>query len=57
MRAGAVALLPTADGGGYVVLTSSGQAFSFGDAPQFGDVTTAVPGYGGHVVGGATVAG
>ncbi|HTZ09271.1 MAG TPA: SpoIID/LytB domain-containing protein [Acidimicrobiales bacterium] len=57
VHARAVALLPTADGDGYVVLTSDGQALSFGDAPQFGDVSTAVPGYPGHVVGGATVPG
>jgi hypothetical protein len=44
-------IVPTADGQGYTLVDSSGQAFSFGDAPYFGDVASAVPGYSGRVVG------
>ena len=39
------------DGQGYVLVDRSGQAFSFGDAPYFGDVASTVPGYSGSVVG------
>jgi hypothetical protein len=53
VRATAVAVLATATGQGYIIVTASGQAIGFGDAPQFGDVAGAVPGYGGHLVGGA----
>jgi hypothetical protein len=56
LKATAVTILPTATGQGYVIVTSSGQAVGFGDAPQFGDVAGEVPGYGGHLVGGAMVA-
>ena len=45
------AIIPSADGQGYSLVDSSGQAFTFGDAPYFGDVTSAVPGYSGRVVG------
>jgi hypothetical protein len=44
-------IVPTADGQGYTLVDSSGQAFSFGDAPYFGDVASTVPGYSGRVVG------
>ncbi len=44
-------LIPDFSGGGFVAVNGSGQAFAYGDAPYFGDVTTAVPGYSGHVVG------
>ncbi len=57
LRAGAVSLLPTATGLGYLIVTAGGQVVQFGDAPQFGDVATAVPGWPGHMVSGATVAG
>jgi len=53
LRSTAVAVLATATGQGYIVVTASGQAVGFGDAPQFGDVAAEVPGYGGHLVGGA----
>jgi hypothetical protein len=33
------------------MVDGTGQAFSFGDAPYFGDVASAVPGYAGGVVG------
>jgi hypothetical protein len=56
LRATAVAVLPTATGLGYIIVTSDGQAVGFGDAPQFGDVAGVVPGYRGHLVGGAMVA-
>ena len=56
LKATAVAILPTATGQGYIIVTSSGRAVGFGDAPQFGDVAGEVPGYGGHLVGGAMVA-
>jgi len=52
----AVAVLPTATGLGYIVVTSNGHAIGFGDAPQFGDVAGVVPGYSGHLVGGAATA-
>jgi hypothetical protein len=55
LRATAVAVLPTATGDGYIVVTADGQAVGFGDAPQFGDVAGVVPGYSGHLVGGALV--
>ena len=55
LRATAVSVLATATGGGYIVVTANGQAVGFGDAPQFGDVAGEVPGYGGHLVGGALV--
>jgi SpoIID/LytB domain protein len=45
------AILPSADGQGYVLVDGSGQAFSYGDAPYFGDVASTVPGYSGRVVG------
>ncbi|MGH9092826.1 MAG: SpoIID/LytB domain-containing protein, partial [Acidimicrobiales bacterium] len=54
---GATALVATASGHGYLVVTASGRVTAFGDAPQLGDLTTAVPGYGGHVVGAAGVPG
>jgi len=54
VHAAAAGILPTADGLGYLVLGTDGQAVEFGDAPQFGDVATAVPGWAGRVVGGAT---
>jgi hypothetical protein len=44
-------IIPTADGQGYVMVDTTGQAFSFGDAPYFGDVASTVPGYSGSVVG------
>jgi hypothetical protein len=56
LHATAVAVLPTASGQGYIIVTSNGQAVGFGDAPQFGDVAGVVPGYSGHLVGGALVA-
>jgi hypothetical protein len=57
VRGGAVAVLPTSTGGGYLIVTGDGRGIPFGDAPQFGDVSQAVPGYSGHLVGGATVPG
>ena len=44
-------LIPDFSGGGFDAVNASGQAFAYGDAPYFGDVTTAVPGYAGHAVG------
>jgi hypothetical protein len=44
-------LIPDFSGGGFDSVNASGQAFAYGDAPYFGDVTTAVHGYSGHVVG------
>ncbi|HUI05099.1 MAG TPA: SpoIID/LytB domain-containing protein [Acidimicrobiales bacterium] len=57
VRGPAVALVPTRSGGGYLVFTASGLAVDFGDAPQFSDVADVVPGYRGHIVGGATTPG
>jgi hypothetical protein len=45
------AMIPDYSGQGFVAVDGSGQAFAFGDAPYFGDVTAAVPGYTGHAVG------
>jgi hypothetical protein len=56
LSATAVSVLATATGEGYVVVTANGQAVGFGDAPEFGDVAGQVPGYSGHLVGGALVA-
>jgi hypothetical protein len=50
-------LLATADGGGYLIVCGDGTADDAGDAPQFGDVQSAVPGYSGTVVGAASVPG
>ena len=44
-------LIPDFSGQGFDAVDGSGQAFAYGDAPYFGDVTTAVPGYSGHAVG------
>jgi len=44
-------LIPDFSGQGFIAVDGSGQAFAYGDAPYFGDVTTAVSGYSGHVVG------
>jgi SpoIID/LytB domain protein len=44
-------IVSSGDGLGYVVVDSGGQAFSFGDAPYFGDVASSQPGYSGSVVG------
>ena len=44
-------LIPDFTGQGFDAVNGSGQAFAYGDAPYFGDVTTAVPGYSGHAVG------
>ena len=55
--AGTVGLLPTATGGGYLDITGSGRVTNFGDAPQFGDLTTVLSSYSGHVVAGATTPG
>jgi len=53
IAATAVALLPSADGQGYLIVTSSGRVLPYGDAPQLGDVTSAVPGFSGTIIGGA----
>ncbi len=44
-------LIPDFSGQGFIAVNARGQAFAFGDAPYFGDVTTAVSGYSGRVVG------
>jgi SpoIID/LytB domain protein len=51
MKGPMTGLIPDYSGGGFDSVNASGQAFAYGDAPYFGDVTTAVPGYLGHVVG------
>jgi SpoIID/LytB domain protein len=51
MRGPMTGLIPDVSGGGFDAVNGNGQAFAFGDAPYFGDVTTAVAGYSGHVVG------
>ena len=52
-----VALIPDFSGQGFDAVDGGGQAFAYGDAPYFGDVTTVVPGYPGHAVDIAAVAG
>jgi SpoIID/LytB domain protein len=49
-----VGLLPTSTGFGYLIVCGDGKAYAAGDAPQLGDVATAVPGYDGTVVGAAS---
>ena len=44
-------MIPDFSGQGFDAVNASGQAFAYGDAPYFGDVTTAVTGYSGHAVG------
>jgi SpoIID/LytB domain protein len=51
MKGPMTGLIPDFSGGGFDGVNASGQAFAYGDAPYFGDVTTAVRGYNGHVVG------
>jgi hypothetical protein len=51
MKSPMTGLIPDFSGQGFDAVNASGQAFAFGDAPYFGDVTTAVPGYTGHAVG------
>jgi len=46
-----------ADRRGYLDITGSGRVTNFGDAPQFGDLTTVLSSYSGHVVAGATTPG
>jgi hypothetical protein len=57
VHATATGILPTHTGSGYLILTTAGEAVDFGDAPQFGDVSTSVTGWSGHLVGGATAPG
>jgi SpoIID/LytB domain protein len=45
------AMIPDATDKGFIVVDQGGQAFSYGDAPYFGDVANAVAGYSGRVVG------
>jgi peptidoglycan hydrolase-like amidase len=45
------ALVADATGGGFDAVDGSGQVFTYGDAPYFGDVASTVNGYTGHVVG------
>ncbi len=47
-------ILPTTTGNGYLIVCGDGKADEIGDAPQFGDVVSAVPGYRGGVVGAAS---
>ncbi len=51
MKSPMTGLIPDFSGQGFDAVNGGGQAFAFGDAPYFGDVTTAVPGYSGHAVG------
>jgi SpoIID/LytB domain protein len=50
-------LIPDFSGQGFDAVDGAGQVFAYGDAPYFGDVTTAVPGYAGHAVGVAATPG
>jgi hypothetical protein len=44
-------MVPDFSGQGFDAVNASGQAFAYGDAPYFGDITTVVNGYSGHAVG------
>ena len=57
MRNPMTGMIPDFSGQGFDAVDGAGQAFAYGDAPYFGDVTTAVPGYSGHVVGIAVIPG
>jgi SpoIID/LytB domain protein len=46
----AAAMQSTATGNGYEIVTSAGDVHSFGDAPAFGGVPDAVPGYTGTII-------
>jgi SpoIID/LytB domain protein len=50
----AVSILPTEDGLGYLIVCGNGAAYDMGDAPQLGDVLSAVPAYAGRIVAGAS---
>jgi len=50
-------MIPDFSGQGFDAVDGPGQAFAYGDAPYFGDVAAAVPGYSGHVVGVAATPG
>jgi hypothetical protein len=51
-RAGPMsALTPDLTGRGFDAVDIAGQAFAYGDAPYFGDVSTVVPNYSGRAVG------
>ncbi|MHB8317653.1 MAG: SpoIID/LytB domain-containing protein [Acidimicrobiales bacterium] len=52
--AGTVAILPTHTGQGYLLVDGAGQVTNVGDSPQFGDLTTVLSSYQGHIVGAAT---
>jgi SpoIID/LytB domain protein len=45
------AMIPDLTGNGFIVVDAAGQAFSYGDAPYFGDVAGTVTGYTGRIVG------
>jgi len=51
VSAEATGMAPTRTGGGYLVVTAPGSVHSFGDAPQFGGMAQAVPGYQGRILG------
>jgi hypothetical protein len=41
----------TADGGGYLMVSSGGLVYAFGDAPYFGDPASTVAGWSSHALG------
>ena len=51
MRSPMTGMIPDFSGQGFDAVNASGQAFAYGDAPYFGDITTVVNGYSGHAVG------
>jgi hypothetical protein len=46
-----VAVQPTADGGGYEMVSAAGAVYNFGDAPWFGGMAQIVPDYRGTIIG------
>ena len=43
--------MPTKTAAGYLIVSAGGSVYSFGDAPNFGDMGVAVPGYKGRIIG------
>jgi SpoIID/LytB domain protein len=47
----ATTMRPTLDGNGYMIVSAPGSVYSYGDAPNFGGMPQAVPGYKGRIQG------
>ncbi|MDQ1396726.1 MAG: hypothetical protein QOG64_1985 [Acidimicrobiaceae bacterium] len=51
VSAQAAGIKATRTGAGYIIVTAAGSVYSFGDAPNFGGMGEAVPGYKGRILG------